>query len=308
MKKLTFKVILLALLASFSYAVYLYIAIFAIKINEHNTDYIAISNLLVTTSSPKIILVGGSNLQFGIDNIKLSSALGMPVLNIGLYKNIGLKYMLDSIQQYINKDDIIIVSPEYDHFFANTYYGKDQLVKILFDKPSEISICYNIHQLINFIIYSPEFASLKITKFLLPNTGNIYNHSTFDEYGVYVRDYQLEKIKFPLHLDITSRSINKIAINDMGKYSRAAVNKGAYFIISFPYIPTETYNKHSVELSSLFKLLSTQSIKYISDPIDHVASISFFYDSPYHLNGVGKIIRTEKVISEIRSSIPMNPQ
>jgi hypothetical protein len=49
--------------------------------------------LIRNTPSPKIILVGGSNLAFGIDSRMMQDSLGLRVVNMGLYAKLGLKYM-----------------------------------------------------------------------------------------------------------------------------------------------------------------------------------------------------------------------
>ena len=42
-------------------------------------------HVLSATISPKVVLVGGSNLAFGIDSELISKSLGMPVVNMGLH-------------------------------------------------------------------------------------------------------------------------------------------------------------------------------------------------------------------------------
>ena len=47
--------------------------------------------LIRSTPSPKIVLVGGSNLAFGIDSKKIEDSLGLRVVNMGLYAKLGLQ-------------------------------------------------------------------------------------------------------------------------------------------------------------------------------------------------------------------------
>ena len=69
--------------------------------------------LIRTTPSPKMILVGGSNLAFGIDSKMLQDSLGIRVVNMGLYAKLGLRYMLAQVRPYIKTGDVVIVVPEY---------------------------------------------------------------------------------------------------------------------------------------------------------------------------------------------------
>ncbi|HVD61344.1 MAG TPA: hypothetical protein VNC11_10775, partial [Gemmatimonadaceae bacterium] len=53
--------------------------------------------LIRNTPSPKVILVGGSNLAFGIDSKLMQDSLGLRVVNMGLYAKLGLRYMLAQV-------------------------------------------------------------------------------------------------------------------------------------------------------------------------------------------------------------------
>ena len=79
--------------------------------------------IIRNAESPKIILVGGSNLAFGIDSKMMQDALRMPVVNMGLYAKLGLKYMLAQVRPYIRKGDIVVVVPEYDLFYGDFANG-----------------------------------------------------------------------------------------------------------------------------------------------------------------------------------------
>ena len=71
---------------------------------------------LSTVESPRIILVGGSNLAFSVDSEKIEKHFERPVVNMGLHAGLGLKFMLNEIQPALNGGDIVIIFPEYEHF------------------------------------------------------------------------------------------------------------------------------------------------------------------------------------------------
>jgi len=86
---------------------------------------------LKAEKSPKIVLVGGSNLAFGMDSKTISEYYNMPVINMGLHAGIGLHFLLEGIKPYVKKDDIILIIPEYSHFY-DTYLGaSSDLIPVL---------------------------------------------------------------------------------------------------------------------------------------------------------------------------------
>lgn len=65
-------------------------------------------------SSPKIVLIGGSNVAFGINSALLSKRTNLPVVNMALLAPLGIHFILSDAAKYINNGDIVIMSFEYD--------------------------------------------------------------------------------------------------------------------------------------------------------------------------------------------------
>jgi hypothetical protein len=84
------------------------------------TSYLASAidkvKMLKTVPGPRLILIGGSNLAFGIDSAYLQNRLQMPVINMGVHIAFGLRYMLNQARPYLRSGDIVVIVPEYEHF------------------------------------------------------------------------------------------------------------------------------------------------------------------------------------------------
>ena len=86
---------------------------------------------LNSIDEPKIVVVGGSSVAFGLDSEKLEEYTGMPVVNFGLYGALGTKVMLDLSESGINEGDIVIISPELDPQTMSLYFSADTTLKAL---------------------------------------------------------------------------------------------------------------------------------------------------------------------------------
>ena len=64
------------------------------------------------TSSPRIVLEGGSNLAFGIDSRKIEDSTGLPVINMGLHAGLGLDFIVNEIKYIVKPSGIVILSIE----------------------------------------------------------------------------------------------------------------------------------------------------------------------------------------------------
>ena len=57
---------------------------------------------------PKIILIGNSNLAFGIDSEKIENSVGMPVVNLGLHGSLGNEFHESMAKKYIEKMTLLL--------------------------------------------------------------------------------------------------------------------------------------------------------------------------------------------------------
>ena len=98
----------------------LQLAIFTVFWNPdlpYDRSYLAASidkhRRLKSTPSPRIILIGGSNLAFGMKAKTLEDKLGLPVINMGLNFHLGVPFMFDEITSAIGPGDVVVLSLEH---------------------------------------------------------------------------------------------------------------------------------------------------------------------------------------------------
>src|SRR5690606_19069199 len=76
-------------------------------------------NRLAQIDTRKIVLIGGSNLSFGVDSPMIQKATGCPVVNMGMNGYFGVRYMLEEVKAHINPSDIVVLSFEYDNLYKS---------------------------------------------------------------------------------------------------------------------------------------------------------------------------------------------
>lgn len=66
--------------------------------------------------SPRIVLLGGSNILFGLDAAMMEKELGLPVVNFGLHGGMQLDRILQLGGDPTGSGDIILLAPEHEFF------------------------------------------------------------------------------------------------------------------------------------------------------------------------------------------------
>jgi hypothetical protein len=72
---------------------------------------IAISQSVTTT--PRLLITGGSGAHYTINSDLIEQELGMPVINLGLDGPVGLNVILPSVIDQVKSGDIVLLIPEY---------------------------------------------------------------------------------------------------------------------------------------------------------------------------------------------------
>ncbi|GEM_PF-1809078 len=140
--------------------------------------------LLQNTSSPKIIIIGGSNTVFNVDCREISRAIGLPVVNMGLHAGLGLHFMLNEVEPYLQAGDIVLIIPEYDQFFNGMFDGSRITLRLVTLNPSTLRYIRTGRQLLAL----PKGVGLETRSKLVYLPGqsadeNTYSRHVLDEFG-----------------------------------------------------------------------------------------------------------------------------
>ena len=266
-------------------------------------------NRLISIDEPKIIIISGSSSAFGLRSDLLELELGMPVVNMGLYAELGTKFMLDISRAGINAGDIIIIAPETDaqtlslHFNAETAWQAldGDLSMLRYIKPENYGALAG-----NFWDYAA--SKLRYKRYGGLNPDGVYSRASFNIYGdiSYPRPYNLM-----LHAYNTSHNINldpSIISEDfaeyLNKYIKFAEEKGASVYFNFPPMNRLAVEQQGEAIFDFYKYL-TQAIncEIIGNIQAYIMDESYFYDSNYHLNDSGAMIRTALLAEDIKRAL-----
>jgi len=271
-------------------------------------------NLLKSAKSPKILLVGGSNLAFGTDSQKLSSEFGINVVNTGLHVSLGSNFMLNWAEENIRgPGDIVIVSFEYWNFLPGTgYRGDITLCEVLFEVPGIVRY-FGLEHIVTIWEGTGRTCWLRLLRCLkgIPfKPDAIYNVQAFNKYGDVVShlDVQEDERSIPQVLDPALQDHRRIEINSPAmkrfqQFINCVEAKGTRVYILPPCLRDNEYLANSETINFNYNTLKKVFPRQVlSKPSDFVFGANYFFDTEYHLNRKGREIRTAKMIQYIRAA------
>ena len=261
---------------------------------------------LGSVDTEKIVLIGGSNLAFGVDSAQLEEYVGMPVVNYGLYATIGTKAMLDMSRSYINKGDIVVICPETNEQTYSLYYNARSMWQAL---DCDLSMLKDVgfSNLGKLIAVLPEFAAEKrgfIRTNTKPSPSGIYAKASFNEYGDIAVDRPYNEM--PTNYDpsmpvsLTTDLLDEEFVEYLNAYAAACKRRGAEVYFGFSPINADAIVSTDEEKEAFYQALGEQlSFPLLSDIDDYILDSGYFYDTNFHLNSCGALQRTSLLADDL---------
>lgn len=268
--------------------------------------YLDKQRLLEVTPSPRLVLVGGSNILTSVDSSLLSKELGIPVINAGLTAGMGLGFMLESIKPYIRPNDLVVAVPEYENFFGTTYYGTETLPAVLSAFPDELRHIRSFRQRL-YLLKNIQPLLLRRMLYSLRGTGQKepVNAADVDSFGDMLgkNRFAQETVPFEQEFLFPIGGFLPDAVKGLVEFDALAKKRRARLLCGFPYIPAELFAREHARIESVERALRGSGLAVIGSPQDSAQNIVYFYDSVYHLNAFGREARTRHLLRDIKNRI-----
>lgn len=255
--------------------------------------------------SPKVILIGGSNLSYGIDSRRLEEAFCRPVANMGLTALVGFRFASAEVMDQIGKGDVVVVSLENSMFMVPDR-DEDALATVIDYRPESIEhIPWARRPRMLAALGVLHLQSLRDQALEWWRQGHspTYRKRVFNEAGDLVNQLTESRMEIPapdpaefdtLYIGTSFWSISD-ALVQRAKAKEAQV--------VFTWCPVAERVDLPVERSIVNRELRSHGLTVAGDPADYVFADSLFYDSWYHLHTAGREQRTERLIADVCSEL-----
>ncbi len=268
------------------------------------------------TSKQRIILIGGSNIAFGFNSQILADSLDCDVINMGITAGIGLKGMLDQYDPYTKVGDIVIISPEYEHFYNRFAYGEESYSELCYmhDFPNITQM--NLQQWQTIVMHTPANIEAAINSAVYHKhltqeekdsiySVDIHQISAFNQYGDVVRHWEYDKHALRTK-DMQKQPLdepNTCFSNWLFKYIESLKQKGVKVMFYPPSLCTSAYDIGKQEIDYVGNLLRENNNAFICPLTELIYPDTLFYDTKYHLRKIGVDRRTKHLLKLLQNNI-----
>jgi len=262
--------------------------------------------MLQTVNAPRLIFAGGSNVRYGINSKMIKDSLQVNPINTAVSAGVGLKFILDDLKPYLKPNEIVVLSPEYDHFYGKYVWGNEQIAQAVNICPEDIRTL-NYNQLKVLAGALPHFNVKKLVESLkisagLKNKLNVPSYESMtglNQFGDTYSHWGMTALPYPP--EVLTGSYNEDAVKVITAFNDYVVKtlKGKLFLTMPPFAKKD-YLRNSEKIAYVNEKLAETNIPQLGKMEDFILDDSLFFNSAYHLNRQGDSLRTRKLIDDYR--------
>lgn len=253
---------------------------------------------LESIEGPKIVLIGNSNLVYGIDSSILEKELGMPVVNMGLHGGLGNSFHERMMKLNITEGDIYVVC-------HSTYWDEEDL-----DDPVLTWVAVEEHPSLWRLINKRDYPDM-YRAFTTYFKHAIVHHANgedmvdlarydFNEYGD-IKTYR-EYEGFKLDTEWYPMAVGENNTTRLNEWNEYLNERGATMVVAgYPIITGELTAEPQYFEDAQNSLVEALDCEYISDYKDYMYPETMFYGSQLHLTSEGADIRTRQLVEDLRN-------
>lgn len=262
------------------------------------------------SEKPRLVIVGGSAVAFGVDSALLAQELPQyePV-NFGLYAALGTRVMLDLSLESLRAGDLVIVMPEQQSQSLSDYLGAQAMWQA---SDGDFSALKSLHSRDLSVMLGQflRFAAQKFRYWLTsaPELEGVYRRSSFNAAGDIVSPLCTAN-RMPGGADETTpirfdpEMLDERFFQTLNDYAQALAERGVTVWYHFPPMNAAAVEPGSdVDAYAEF-LQSRISLPLAGNPNACVLESGWFYDTNFHLNASGKTVFTRQLIRDIKAML-----
>lgn len=313
---------LIMVLSSAALALITVLAIVFVVPDEN--DYGLASNLkqdrLNTLEGNKIVLVGGSNLAFGIVSPIIEEITDCPVVNMGMNGYFGVRYMLEEVKPALRKGDVVVLAFEWDNYFKSIDGSPANLFGVSKANPRALGFMTWEQRLHAASIGIPLAARAKLRRTIIDTVAMIRASGKPARTNEAINEIE-SFAGFTPEGDLTSHvgvqwqdNIEQAVFGDhvdpevvpaIAGFVRQMEARGVRVVMSYTPYMASAYAQRSEPIEQAYALIEAELPgRSPRPPQDYLFDPSLFFDTVYHLNGDGRPIRSERLAGDIIGGDP----
>ena len=246
------------------------------------------------TPGERLIVIGGSNIAFGLNSDLLEATCSRPVVNLGLYAPLGMRHQMEMVRRHARPGDCVVISPEYELFQHRLEPFDDQSLRDLFEHAPDARAYFYAETAPSVLEFADNSAFQEASRWIhrayetlrRSRKKRTYTRTSFNQSGDVVAHHGQPAKPFddsvPLELN-RPETLNE-SIQLINGFAEDCRQKGVRVYVTFPPNPLSRQDALADVKQRLQKRYSDcLRVPVLGSPSSFVYQREQFYDTFYHL-------------------------
>ena len=263
---------------------------------------------LENTLGPKIVLIGNSNLAFGINSKKIEEEMGMPVVNMGLHGGLGNAFSEEMAKINIEPGDIYVVC--HTNYIDDSSTVDWALTWITVENKYKHWRLIRKQDMSHMIDAFPIYLKKCIELWAEGQSNQMrddeyYYREVFNEYGDVAPKREGSRLDdLGIEFGEYCPGIDEACTERLNELTAYIEQKGAEMVVAgYPIIVDGSPSEGFLDDIEVFQIQLAEQLKcaVISDFREYCYDQKYFFDTIAHLNDEGVELRTEQLIRDLKA-------
>ena len=266
--------------------------------------------LLAETPSPRLLLVGGSNVPFSINCDSLAARLEQHPVDMGLHAGLGAGFVLGEVRGELRPGDVVVLSIEYEQFGI---IGQPEIVlRLLNARPRSVEFL-PLDYWPGILDYGLSYAGIVVRGGVERMRGRVeplqapYVRTGFNAFGddtLRPPTTKLPPVELPLFGDGRLPRRFDATLAKINRFRDECDRRGVKVFFTHAVVPETRWRLHGATFRKVeARLGRDMRVPFLEAPEEVVYADSLFYDTEYHLKTEGVAQRSQKLARALERAL-----
>ncbi|MEM5518144.1 hypothetical protein WNY37_14390 [Henriciella sp. AS95] len=294
--------------------------------NDYSKATLLKNDRLAAIEGRKVVLVGGSNLAYGMESDVIQDATGCPTVNMGMNGYFGVRYMLNEVKPRLRDGDIVVLAFEWDNYAKTVDGAGKDLFAVSRTNPSAISRL-TPKQMAMAASNLPYVAQTKLFRVIddtlrgiMPSGGDRVVGSTvldqievldgFDEQGdLNSHEGVVWELAYEPGADLAAHGLEEPLIDLIKGFSADMAARDITVVVSYTPTMRSYYEEQKAVIDEAHRQLTSgeDAVNAPRAPEAFVFDADYFFDTVYHLKTTTRAERSQMVADDIQTVLGSTP-
>jgi hypothetical protein len=258
----------------------------------------------------RLMVMGGSNVAFGIHSQELQEQTGLETVNLGMHVSLGLDYAIQCAAWHVRSGDVVLMVPEYELLISELQEGDAKIINQLLTHCPSATRYFDTSQHRGWKQFLDQDALCQAHQWVAracrrirksDSSDRIYQRASFNELGDVVAHYgrtgehEVSKSLPEINAERLDQAIEKL--NRLAAICR---QRGAAVYLAFPPLPQRTYARSAEAVRRVQASLQARlEMAILNRPEESVFASDQFFDTGDHLNQRAGRQRTQAIATAL---------